>query len=379
MIRFSVHYFVLFTVMAIVYPYFQMFLRARGFSNAEVGYLQGFVALAGVCGPLVIGYFADRTGHRRGFLAFCLVAFACMVVPLNGTNSFWAAAALVGGIGFTVRTSIPLTDTLAATQLPDPIHDYGRVRIWGSIGFIVALLGIRALRLVDDQSSSSMMRGMLVAAGLCLVSTVVLLRENAAAAREARPAAAAAGGFDAVFWLFVLATGLHQFGMSAYYSFFTMYLDDRLGMQNGAWVWALGSAAEVPLLFFGGRIIRRFGLSAMLKASMTAVVARLGIIGLLPALWAVLPSQVLHAMTFGVFHAASIEFLRRKVPPARRGLAMALYMSLALALPGWIGSSLGGVVIERYGYAALYVSYAAAPLLGMALLNVAGEKMNVPT
>jgi PPP family 3-phenylpropionic acid transporter len=378
MIRFSIHYFVLFTVMAIVYPYFQMFLRARGFSDAQVGYLQGFVALAGVCGPLLIGYIADRTGRRRALTAFCLIAFAALVVPLNRTSSFWLAAALVAGVGFTVRTTIPLTDTLAATQLPDPIHQYGRVRIWGSIGFIVALVGIRALRLVDDQSSSSMAAGMLVATGICLLSTLALLREGPPAAREHRTDAPASGGFDSVFWLFVLATGLHQWGMSAYYSFFTMYLHDRLGMANGAWVWAIGSAAEVPLLFFGGRIIRRFGLSAMLRASMAAVALRLGIIGLAPTLWVVLPSQVLHAMTFGVFHAASIEFLRRKVPSARRGLAMALYMSLALALPGWIASSLGGVVIEHWGYAALYLSYTAPPLLGIALLNMAGERINVP-
>jgi PPP family 3-phenylpropionic acid transporter len=376
MARFSVHYFLLFTAMAMVYPYFQLFLRARGFSRAEVGYLQGVLALAGICGPLLIGHLADRTGRRRAFVALCLVAYALLLLPLNVTSTFWPAAAFVAGIGFAVRTTIPLTDTLAAGELTDPIHQYGRVRVWGSIGFVVTLLGVRALGLVNEQSSASMTAGMLVTAGACVVSALCL-RERRAAEHGREVPAGPSAAFDSVFWLFVLATGLQQWGMAAYYSFFTIYLHDALGMQKAAWVWAVGSAAEIPLLFYGGRIIRRFGLTAMLASSMVAASVRLCIVALLPTLWVILPSQLLHALTFGVFHAASIEFLRRKVPAARRGTAMALYMSLALALPAWIGSSLGGVVIERWGYPVLYLSYAVPPLVGVVLLAVSGRSLNV--
>jgi PPP family 3-phenylpropionic acid transporter len=250
------------------------------------------------------------------------------------------------------------------------------VRVWGSIGFVVTLLGVRALGLVNEQSSASMTAGMLVTAGACVVSALCL-RERRAAEHGREVPAGPSAAFDSVFWLFVLATGLQQWGMAAYYSFFTIYLHDALGMQKAAWVWAVGSAAEIPLLFYGGRIIRRFGLTAMLASSMVAASVRLCIVALLPTLWVILPSQLLHALTFGVFHAASIEFLRRKVPAARRGTAMALYMSLALALPAWIGSSLGGVVIERWGYPVLYLSYAVPPLVGVVLLAVSGRSLNV--
>lgn len=377
MLRFCVHYFLLFAVMATVTPYVQVFLRARGFSDAQVGYLQGLLALAGVLGPMAAGYVADRLNRRRAVLAGCLLVFALLLVPLNATSNFWLAAVLVAGIGFAVRPPIPLTDTLAAGGLPDPVHQYGRVRAWGSVGFVATLAVLSLLRLVDEKSSASMMRCMLVTAGLCLVSSLSLHEGHRQ--ERTRPVSAGSGSaFDRTFGLVLAAMAMHQLGMAAYYSFFTIYLHDVVKMQNAAWVWAIGTAAETPMLFYAGRVIRRFGLQAMLIASMAAVSFRLGIYALVPVLWVILLSQLLHAMTFGLFHAASIEFLRRKVPAARRGLGMALYMSMAVALPTWIGSSVGGRVIEQWGYSALYLAYAAAPLVGIALLASAGRGLDAP-
>jgi len=385
MARFGVHYFLLFAVMATVYPYFQLLLRARGFTESQVGYLLGLLALAEVAGPMALGWAADRlAAHRwmlaahRWMLAACLVAFALLVVPLGLTSTFWATALLVLGIGFTARVPIPLADTLASAHLPDPAHDYGRVRLWGSIGFITTLFGIRIFRLVDETSSWSMISAMLVAVAICLLS-VAFLPGGAAPEEPDGQAAEDGGGFDAVFWVFILAAALHMLGMASYYSFITMYLHDEVGMESGAWVWALGSVWEIPILFLGGRIIRRFGLRAMLMAAMAGAATRLTIFAVAPFLWVVLPTQVLHAATFGLFHAASIEFIRRKVPAARRGAAMALYMSIVIALTRLVGSAAGGIIIERLGYSTLYLGYALFPLAGLLIMAAAGPKMNIPT
>jgi MFS transporter, PPP family, 3-phenylpropionic acid transporter len=450
MVRFSLHYFMLFVLMATTFPYFQLFLRARGFSTPQVGYLQGLMALAGVCGPIVVGHLADRLGRRRGLIVACLAVFAALMIPLNATASLALAAVLVAGVGFTGRTTIPLADALASTELPDPAHQYGKVRIWGSIGFVLTLLGIRgaALRwpgLVSEQSSTSMMACMMVAAALCAASALFLpdhhrpaaglaqrtqrtqrserveehhregsrsttsslrpprpLREESPLPRAGHlqcpvpiprdsPPPPAAGHFDLLFCLFLAAGATHQFGMSAYYSFFSLYLTDQFHMDQTAWVWAIGSAAEIPLLFYAGRLVRRFGLRAMLMAATAAVSIRLAIfsqvpagglalggLGLVPPLAIILPTQLLHALCFGLFHAASVEFVRRKVPRQRRGLAMALYASLAVGLPAWLGSSAGGQIVKDWGYGALFATYAAVPLLGLACLALAGRRLNLP-
>lgn len=373
MVCFGAHYFLLFAVMATVYPYFQLLLRTRGFAESEVGYLLGLLALAEVAGPMALGWAADRLAAHRSMLAACLVAFALLVVPLGLTSAFWAAALLVLGIGFTARVPIPLADTLASAHLPDPAHDYGRVRLWGSIGFITTLFGIRIFGLVDETSSWSMISAMIVAVAVCLLS-VFFLPGGASPEHTDGKGQGDGDGFDAVFWVFILAAALHMLGMTSYYSFITMYLHDRVGMESGAWVWAVGSACEIPILFLGGRIIRRYGLRAMLMAAMGAAAVRLTVFAAAPFLWAVLPAQTLHAATFGLFHAASIEFIRRKVPPARRGAAMAVYMSIAIALTRLAGSAAGGVIIEHLGYSTLYLGYALFPLAGLLIMAAAGSR-----
>jgi len=379
MIRFSAHYFLLFTLMAAVYPYLQVFLRARGFSESELGHLQGFLWLAGMCGPIVMGRIADRFGRHKWFIAVGIAVFAFLMVPLNATASFAVAGVLMAAAGFSLRPALPLTDALAAAELPDPVHQYGKARAWGSGAFVLALLAFKVFGLVDEGSSTSMMRVMVLAAALCVASSLCLPASRAPSARRAEPGQKAVGHFDGVFWLFLLATATQRFGMTGYYSFFTLYLRDAFSMEQAAWVWALGALAETPVIFFAGRIIRRFGLQAMLIASMLAASARLAIYALVPVLGVVLASQVLHALTFGVFHGACIEFLRRKVPAERRGLAMALYMSLTLGLSAWLGSSLGGEIIERWGYRTLYGAYAVVPLAGVALMIAARRRFALVT
>jgi len=372
--RFSVHYFLLFVVMAATGPYFQLILRVRGFSVAQVGQLLGLRSLAGVVGPLVIAHLADRTGRRRWLVIACLAAFALLMVPLTLTARFCLAALLVLAIGTTARTAVPLTDALAAGALADPASQYGKVRVWGSAGFVAALVVIRLLGLVDEGSAASMVRCIMLAAAACMLSAAFLPERQDPRPRQAS-AARPRAGFDAAFWLFVCAAALHQAGMTAHYSFFTLYLKDVLHMRSAAWVWAIGAGAEMPMLFYAGRLTRRFGLTSMLMVSMGAVTARLLVYALWPSLAVVLAVQLLHALTFGLFHASSIEFLRRKISSERRGLAMAVYASLASAMPAWLASSVGGVLIERWGYSTFYAAYAAAPVLGIGLVLRAGRRM----
>ena len=143
MMRFALHYFVLYALVATVWPYFPTFLRARGFSQAEIGYLQGFRMLAEAAGPLMVAYLSQRLGRRRTLISGCLVAFGVASFGLNSTSAFLTAAVLMAAAGFALRTTIPLSDTLSATELPDPAHNYGRIRIGGSLGFVAALWCIR--------------------------------------------------------------------------------------------------------------------------------------------------------------------------------------------------------------------------------------------
>ncbi len=377
MFRFWIHFFVLYAVMAAVWPYFPAFLRAVGFDEAQVGYLQGVRMLCGALGPLLLAWLSDRLGRRKLLLGGCFVGFLALIVPLSMASSFWLAVPLAAGVGLTLRTTIPLSDTLAAAELDDPVHQYGQVRIGGSIGFIATLFAIRLLGLIDEHSAASMVRGMVVMTVAALVALQFLPERQRSGGGRKR---SLEGGFSfgPGFWVFLGAAGLQQLGMSSYYGFFTIYLQDVLGMEQAAWVWALGSMAEIPVLFYAGRLTRRFPLPGLMTAAMVGVTVRLAVYAFFPTAWLVLPAQLLHALAFGAFHATCIEFIRRRVPDSHRAVAMAFYMSLAVAVPLLVGSSVGGLIVKHIGYTALYAGYATFPLIGIALLGGAWDLVQAP-
>jgi PPP family 3-phenylpropionic acid transporter len=121
-------------------------------------------------------------------------------------------------------------------------------------------------------------------------------------------------------------------------------------------------------MFFSGVLIKRFGIVRILMLAMLLVSVRLLVYSAAGTVGPVLAVQLVHGLTFATYHAATIEFVRRKIAAPRRAWAMALYMSLGGALPGLVASSLGGYISDRFGYATMYLSYAFVPLIGVGLL-----------
>lgn len=138
--------------------------------------------------------------------------------------------------------------------------------------------------------------------------------------------------------------------MSSHYSFFSLYVHEALGLSTVSLFWATGPAAEVPFLFFSGSIIRRFGIPAAMMVALGAIAVRLILYALVPVFWVILVAQLLHALTFGFSHASGVAFIFKTVPEDRRVMAMALFLSLSQGCALFIGSTVGGFVIEAWGF-----------------------------
>lgn len=369
MIRFALHYFFFFSTYAVITPFFQVFLRARGFDESQVGVLQAIFALAGALGSVGVGHLADRFGMRRTLLLGSLVASAAALAPMSwlGADTFGLVALLVAMFGITYKSTIPLADALAASELADPTHEYGRARAAGSLGFIVMLWIIWIFNLIDKTSSTSILICFLVTGAISLPFMRALPdRHKAAAHKETR----GSGHFDTGFWLLMGVVFLGQLGMASHYSFFSLFLDDVYHVDNPGWIWSLGAFFEMPMLFCGGLLLRRLGVTGMLACSLIAIAIRMSVYAAAPPLAAIVAAQGLHAFTFGMSHTAAIELIRRKVPRARQGLAMTLYASIVLGMAQMVGAAAGGYLVESRGYSVLYLVYAAPPLIGLALLLI---------
>jgi PPP family 3-phenylpropionic acid transporter len=370
------NYFFFFASFAAVVPYLQLFFAAMGFPPSEIGVLLGTFEVAGMLGPLVIGHVADRTGAFRaillGAIGVSLLSFNLLgVAPL-----FYLALPLAFVTGFAYKSAIPLIDAHASSLMVSPEHDYGRARILGSIGFIVSSAFFQFTGVLSEQSGGAIIIAISVL--LALYAAVIFLmppRPEQHDSTRGEPREAAVGhsagplsSFDTAFWLFIGIVFIARVGIAAYYSFFSLYLEEAVGGNLVSGMWAIGAAAEIPVILFSGRLIRRFGILSMLVTGFAAVTLRLLIYAAFPIPGVVALTQLLHACTFGLLHSASIAYINRRIPARRRGTGMAIYSSVSLGLSIFVGSSLGGFVVEAVGFDGLFLAYSAIPVVAIALL-----------
>ena len=122
--------------MATVVPYLQQILKMQGFRAYEIGILLGVFEITGIFGPLLIGWFADRVGKYRLILLVLTLgsgaSFLFFILDLGFTATFFVLIFF----GMMFRPMASLTDALASRTLVDVVEQYGRARIWGSIGFV---------------------------------------------------------------------------------------------------------------------------------------------------------------------------------------------------------------------------------------------------
>lgn len=374
MTRFSLHFFALYAFISTVAPYLQKFLAALGYGEDDVGLLQGLLGLSGVVGVIGLGQLADRLGRRRLVLIVSAALATVGFVPLAWATSLTSAVVLMLAIGAFFRITMSLSDAMASAELDEPDHQYGKARFWGTVGWIVTLGTIRIFNLVDEHEPLSMLWAIVICGGFCTITAMLLPDRHRRRKTSDPPPVGQAHWL--LFWvgMFVISTG--WFAMSSHGSFFTLFLEQRFEMKSGAWVWTLGAIAELPVLFYGGWLLRKMRMGPMALVSLLAASMRLALYAVAPHVAVVMVAQALHALSFGTLHIAAMSFIRRTTPHHRRGLAMALYMAAAMGGPGMLGSTLGGYIIKWAGYETMYLIYAGAPLVGASVLLLGWRRLS---
>jgi PPP family 3-phenylpropionic acid transporter len=236
------------------------------------------------------------------------------------------------------------------------------VRLWGSVGFVIAVLGGGAWL---DAHGAGSLPWVLSACALASVASALSLPAGARHAAHAAASFAISRPARALLAAGFCMSAAH----GALYAFFTLHLQ-REGYSGAAigLYWTLGVVAEIVVFFYLPALFRRFALSTILVASFACAVVRFLAIGWaagLPAL--LLPAQVLHAATFGAFHAASIATVRRVFPPDAQGRGQTLFSSVCYGAGGAVGALLAGWAWEAAGPALAFSLSSGIALTGLLL------------
>ncbi len=372
------NYVLLFASYAILTPYLQLFLKARGLPLSRIGLLLGILELAGIGGPIILSHLADRRSAYRFLLFAGLLVSIFAFIPLQLTTALPVFLVCIALMGFSYRAAIPLLDSLLGRILPEPSRQYGGLRVAGSISFTVVSLLLQLTGAISGDSSVSILVAFGAATALAAMAIWLIPAPPAVRARNDTVPVKDGDGLDAKFWTVIGIIFLGRFGLGAYYSFFSLYLHDTFGLSGVGLLWAIGSLAEIPMVFFSGALIARLGIRVLLAVSLAAISLRLGMFILAPSILVVALAQLLHAFTFGTFHTASVAYVNARVAPARRGMGMAIYNSVGGGLSTFLAAVLGGYFLESHSYRSLFFLYALVPLAGVIALAIFGKRILPP-
>ena len=331
-------YAALFLVVGCYLPYLPVWLSWRRLDADQIAVLLAAPLFTRILFTPAISFVADRLGDRRkiliGLTWGSLISFCSVGRGRLPGHSLLATVLLA--INWT--TIMPLIETVAVSGIRFRALDYGRVRLWGSISFIVASLGAG---LVIGRIGPGVVMPLLVAATALMILGVHLLpRELTESAWKGTPALRGLKLKDAVdlfraplFLLFLLAASLVQAGHALYYSFGSLHWRAQ-GIPDGAIgaLWSVGVVAEVAMFAVSGRVIAYCGAARLLMLAGLAATLRWAFTAVDPPLLATALLQTLHAMSFGAAHLAAIHFMTHAVPLDRAATAQGLYAAVVAGL-----------------------------------------------
>ena len=345
-------YFAYFAYVGLFSPYLSLYLAGIGLTIAQIGLLMAVPQVLRIVGPPFWGWLADRGGRVTTLLRIssALACASALALALAGWTGWPGGAVLAEAPGlrvgvlfavlaalfFFTAAQMPIAETMAMRAVGGDTGRYGRLRVWGSVGFIVGVVGVGPV--LDRHGVADLPWWV---AGLLAVLTLVSLRlSDAAEPPRARASVSIARRLaEPRVRAFFLSVFLMLFAHAALYAFFSLYLAAQGYSKTAIGLfWALGVVAEIGVFWLQRGLFQRFGALPLLRASLAVAALRFLLIGLSSGwLPAILLAQLAHAVSFGIHHSATIATLQAWFEPPQQARAQALYVMIGYGLGGSAG------------------------------------------
>lgn len=343
-LRFSIFYFFYFALLGAYLPYWPVYLSERDFALHEIGELMAIALATKLLAPYLWGWLADRTQQRLRLIQWSNFAAFLSFLPAPFATSYAEIAVILFLFSFFWNASLPQLEVLTLHSLKHKAHRYSLIRIWGSIGFIVAsLVGGFLISIL----AVSVVPWTILLILFCLwLSSQVLSVPRWCPLRQQVPGIVKM--LQAPIIALYAICFLIQFVYGPYYAYFTIFMEQQgYGPNLIAQFWALSVLAEVVVFIYCGALLRRYTVSVLLLIVIGTTSLRWFLTGYFPEYIAVMIfAQSLHAITFGVYHAVMIYTISKLLPAGLEGRGQALYVSLSFGAGGGLGMYFASQVWE---------------------------------
>lgn len=343
-------FFVYFVALGLLIPYLPKYLQELGFTGHQISYINMMGPLATIFATPVWGIIADRSGNLPRLLQLLTFGALLTLLPILGLKSFIAIAVIMA-VYSTFLTSIsPLIDALAVADAKRRGTEYARMRLFGSIGYTVALIGFGFA--LEFQAS---LWSMLPSAILFLFITGIMmfsLKDDAVVNRPSPPTLKDSAKLltRPEVLLFMLSGMVHWGTMATYNSFYAIHMTD---MKTPPYYIGLGMSAgvftEILAMWYFRKIRETIPLLPLLLIGEFATVARWLAMGQIENGVALAVLQAVHGLSFGIYFPACIDYLERVTPATMRSTGRALFASIAMGVGPTLGNLLAGAMYDSGG------------------------------
>ena len=365
--RLSRFYFFYYFFVGSFVPYWGIYLQSENFSPSSIGILLSLFQISRIVAPNFWGWLADHSGHRVKWIK--LTSFLGLIgfIGVFWAKGFFWIFLIMSALSLFTSSTLPLAESLTLAHLATTDGHYSRIRLWGSIGFIVASLFLGYL--IDLQGINILLWVLLIA------QTIIFFLSNTIP--ETKEIHHKKN--DLSIWKIIKTPSLVALligctlMVSAHgvlYNFYSIYLKEH-GYSSAAigWLWAVGVICEIFIFMLMPKILRRYSLKTILLLSLFLGVIRFILIGASPNhFYLLLIAQMFHAATFGSFHAASIEVIAYFFKGRNQSRGQAIYNSVAYGIGGTIGGLGGGYLIQYLGGQLGFMIAAISPLIGFIVI-----------
>jgi PPP family 3-phenylpropionic acid transporter len=331
-------------------PYMPLYLSSLGFDGWQIGLLGAFTPALRWTSALVLGAHADRRRNRHRLLVVTAGLGSLCFFPLLFIRDFPTMVLVFVGINLFHGTLIPMVDATVVDHLEVLGGDYGRLRLWGSISFVV---GAAVSALLVQAAGPAVVPWLLVVPNLFLAP--VLLRLPGGQRGHAEHARGPWALVTPALAAFLATVLLAQASCGAWGGFFALHVR-TLGLPDAlpGLTFAIAVVFEVVLFHWGRRVLEWIAPVDLILATLVITVIRWVLSALVTGEFAVVAVQLAHVFTYSAFHLAAIALVAELVPAENATSGQSLYGLMGFGVGGTVGIALAGALVDGLGTRGLF-------------------------
>jgi len=330
-------YFFYFALIGVYIIFLPKLLLDGGFSAVEVGIIYAAAPFMRFLLPFAFRHYIHLT--HRVYKISLSIGFVSTVLFFITIDSFWSYLFINLIFGASAGVILPFVEAIALQVISKEY--YGRVRLWGSIGFMVIALWL-------GHTLSSAKEGLIylsIMAFFTLIFGYLITQYDQDNYEISNPKDRNRGFSLSKYWAFWLSAFLLQVSFGGFYNFFTIYeTEHNISLQMTSYLWSFGVLCEVVLFYYQGPLLKR-NLLMLLKLTIATTILRWLLLYIYPSsLIVAYASQSLHAFSFALYYTAVIAYVYDLY--TQKKLAQQFFLGMSFGLGGSVGAIIAGKIYD---------------------------------